>query len=403
MSMKSLKSRITNKFLNNYIDIPKGAGKIIPLIFIESFAMSMAYFISAFLVNSLHFSSFQVGKLIATMSLGTGIGSLISGYLTIRISATRVSSLGFFLYGLGLLALTQITSFYYLIIVLFICGMGGVFMMIANLTALIRTADNETSKNRLIVLQSVIFNGSYSIFAFLISYSKKEGMLNIFAFLGSLLLIASLLVFHMKDEPSIIKIKEKKSLTVNVYLLKILLPSIFCYGFLFSLIKVYFAVETISRFSPLYSGIILSMNPYLVVFVQPLLMGNLIKINNTHLLAIGGFLLGMGYFLFGLSSLFVPCLLFVAIATIGEMIFSPISKNLASTILGNGNEGLGLALWKTTYYLSGILGAYFVGYVGERYNHFNIWNICILLSFIMVLFALAPKREINKAYLCKLT
>jgi MFS family permease len=123
-------------YLVNYVDAPRGTGKIIPLVVIESMALCVSYFISIYLVNSLHFSPFQVGKLISALSLGTCVGALLSGYLTTKISVIKVSAFGLFTYAIGFFLLSFVTSYPSLLIILFLCGLGGVFMMIANLTAL---------------------------------------------------------------------------------------------------------------------------------------------------------------------------------------------------------------------------------------------------------------------------
>ena len=98
--------------------------------------------------------------------------------------------------------------------------------------------------------------------------------------------------------------------------------------------------------------------------------------------------MGFGYVMFGLSTYLIPSILFVFLATVGEMIFSPISKKLAATSFGYGNEGIGLASWKMTYYFSGVLGAVFVGYLGENFQKLNIWLICIPLSIAIILCAI---------------
>jgi len=96
----------------------------------------------------------------------------------------------------------------------------------------------------------------------------------------------------------------------------------------------------------------------------------------------------LGYVLFGLSTYLIPSLLFVLLATAGEMIVSPITKRIAATSFGYGNEGIGLASWKMTYYFSGVFGAIFVGYLGENYQNLNIWLICIPLSLAIIFCAL---------------
>lgn len=143
-----MKKRLFGKYIINYTDVPKGAGVIFTLVSIESLAVCVSYLISIYLVNSLHFSAFQVGKLISILSLGTCAGSLLSGYLTTKISVIKVSSLGLFINALGFIFLSLTTSYYNMAAILFFCGIGSVFMMIGNLTALIKLADNDMMKSK---------------------------------------------------------------------------------------------------------------------------------------------------------------------------------------------------------------------------------------------------------------
>ena len=144
------------------------------------------------------------------------------------------------------------------------------------------------------------------------------------------------------------------------------------------------------------SWVLLSVNPLIVIFIQPLLFNKLGKTRDITLLATGGVLLGIGYLLFGTTTLFLPSVIFISIATFGEMIFSPVSKKLASTLFGSGKEGLGLASWKMTYYLSGVFGAFSMGYLTEAYKNINIWFVCLLLSLAMTVSVVCYSSVNNK-------
>jgi MFS family permease len=337
----SIKKALFDNYLINYVDVPKGTGKILPLVVIESLAMCVAHLISIYLVNSLHFSPFQVGKLISALSLGTCLGSLLSGYLTIKISVIKVSALGLLIYALGFFLLFCITSYHFLLGILFLCGVGGVFMMIANLTALIKLADDDAMKNRIIVLQSVVFNLSFSISGFFMSYLRPESLKNVFLVFGLMLLISGIFMLQLKENFNLIARQEKSSYPIKMKLSVIgtLLPVIFFYGMIYSLVKIHLPIEAVSRFhSPFYSWLTLSMNPLMIIFFQPLLLNKLKNKSNSALLIIGACCLGSGYILFGLTTYLIPGLLFVFLATLGEMLLSPISKKLASSSFGAGKE-----------------------------------------------------------------
>lgn len=397
--INNIKNFLFKNYFINYIDVPKGTGKIIPLVVIESLAMCVSNLISIYLVNSLHFTVFEVGKLISILSLGTCVGSLLSGYLTTKISITKVSSLGLLIYALGFFFLSFVTSYTYLLIILFLCGVGGIFMMIGNLTGLIKLADNDVMKNRIIVLQSVIFNLSLSVSSFFMSYLQTQSIRGLFLLFGFILLLSGIFVLNFK-ETHLPKIHKKISfwqIKSNFPSIIIILFMIFFYGVIYSLVKIYFPVEAVSRFkSPFCSWLILSINPLMIIFLQPLLFDKLKGWGNTPLLLSGAVLLGLGYALFGVSTYLIFCIFFILLATIGEMLFSPISKKLAATSFGYGNEGIGLAVWKMTYYFSGVLGAIFVGYLGESFKYLNVWLVCIPLSLALTMSIICYSIYVNK-------
>lgn len=382
--------KLTKVFFANYFDVPKGTGKVALLVFIESFAISISFFVSIYLSKSLGFNQVQIGNLISIMLAGTCAGSFLSGYLVSFIKPSIVASVGFVLFALGFLLLAVISSFELLLPVMFLCGVGGVFMMIANLTALIRLAKDDAMKDRLIVLQSVIFNLTVSVAAFLLSYLTHTQLSKMFLLLAFSLVIAAVIALRLDltSRKVIIKRKDEKQPIINRPLLLTLIPMIACYGIVFSIVKTYFAIDTVERFdNHLLAWIVMSANPMLVIFIQPGLVRSLRNKGNTQLLLLGGSLLCGGYLLFGLSKMIIPSLIFIAIASIGEMIFSPISKKMAACSLGYGNEGMGLAVWKITYYLSGVFGASFSGYLGHSFNHQYAWMICLPLLMCIILCA----------------
>lgn len=394
-----MKNHILKEYLDNYLDVPEGTGRIIPLVIIESLALCVSCLISIYFVKFLNFSSFQVGKLISVQSLGTCAGSLLAGYLTTRISAIKVSVAGFFLYALGLGLLSILKTYEYLLMTQFICGVAGVFMMISNLTALIKLSENDLMRNRIIVLQSVVFNLSFSICSFFMGFLNAASLQLMFSLFSGLLLISGIILLMQKDFSIHHEVKKnafRKGLRLNVPNLILIIPAIFLYGVIYSLVKIYFPIEAVSRFdNHLFGWILMSVNPIMIIFVQPLLIGRLKNVDNNSIIIGGSLLLGVGYFLFGASNHIAWCLLFIVLATSGEMLFSPISKKIAATSFGDGNEGLGLATWKMTYYFSGVFGAYFVGLVSENYKNFNIWSICVPLSLIIILITLGYSSYMN--------
>jgi hypothetical protein len=184
--------------------------------------------------------------------------------------------------------------------------------------------------------------------------------------------------------------KEFSSISLIIFM-------IFFYGIIYSLVKIHFPVETVSRFhNSFYRWLILSINPLMIIFLQPLLIGRLKNKGNIFLLFSGAFFLGVGYALFGISTYLTFSIIFILLAAIGEMLFSPISKKLIATSFGYGNEGIGFAVWKMTYYFSGVLGAIFIGYLGEQFKDLNMWLVCLPLSLALIICIASYSTQVGK-------
>jgi predicted MFS family arabinose efflux permease len=383
-------------YLSNYIDIPRASWRVIPLIFLESLVMSVSFFIAVFFTKSLEFSTQIVGNLISMMMFGTFAGAILSGYLTIRILPSKITAFGFLLVSLSFLSLSISRDIFVLMPVMFLLGVGSVFMMIANLTALVRTATDDKSKNQLIVLQGVIFNITVSITGFLFSYLHPSNFYLLFKLLSIMLILSGLYLFKQKIVIPSKQTIDKKRSKIHWDLALLVVPSVFFYGLVFSVVKVFYAIDIQQKFdAPLLQSMMLSANPFMVIFIQPLLVSFIKKNDGLEYMTLGAILISVGYILFGFSKGLLPVLTLIMIATIGEMIFSPLSKKYASSMYGEGFEGMGLATWKLVYYLSGIIGASLSGTLGANYGHSYAWSMCGMLGLISLLVFVIYGRRIK--------
>lgn len=380
-------SYLTSKYVSHYLDVPKGFGKVAWLLLVESLAMSVSFFIAVYFSKSLGFNQAQIGYCISIMLTGSFCGAVVSGYLSRRINSILLTSVGFISFGVAFSFLSLTESFYNMLPIMFTCGFSSVLMMTSNLTSLVKLPGDEHSKNKALVLQSVIFNFTVTITAYIISSFSYKSLRALFVMIAASLFIAGLMTIKMNlnvtkkiSVPTV-----RKKLNPNIKLLSCIVPMIICYSIVFSMVKIFFAIDAVNRFeNNLLSWIIMSLNPMLVVFLQPTLFNFIKNKDNILLLSIGGICLCLGYLFFGITKMFIPSIFFIIIATVGEMIFAPISKRLASSALGEGNEGMGISMWKVIYYISGIIGASSTGYIGHNFGHNYAWLVCLPLSIVIL-------------------
>tara|TARA_B110000879_G_scaffold208290_1_gene293589 strand:- start:364 stop:1575 length:1212 start_codon:yes stop_codon:yes gene_type:complete len=379
--------KVTSKYLSHYLDVPKGFGKIAWLVLVESLAMSVSFFISIYFSKALGFNQAQIGYCISIMLSGSFCGALTCGYLTSKIRPVLLTSAGFILFGAAFSFLSITQSFYNMLPVMFACGFSSVLMMTSNLTSLVKLSDDDHFKNKALVLQSVIFNFTVTITAYIISSFSYQSLKSLFILISASLFVAGIMTIKMSlgATESVNNCNKEKDFRPNYSLLTCIIPMIICYSVVFAMVKSLFAIDAINRFDNNgLSWVIMSLNPLLVVFMQPTLFSFLKNKNNILLMTVGGVCLCLGYLFFGITKLFIPSLFFIVLATIGEMIVSPISKRLASSSLGQGYEGMGLSMWKVVYYISGMIGASSTGYIGHRLGHEFAWLVCLPLSLIII-------------------
>lgn len=377
------------KYISHYLDVPEGFGKIGWLVLVESLAMSISFYISVYFSKGLGFNSAEIGNCISSALAGSLFAALSTGYLSTKMQSLRLASIGFFLFSCVFIFLPMIKNIHQVIPLMFLSGFSSVFMMTANLTSLAQLSEDKHLRNKAIVMQSVIFNLTVTITAYFVSTFSYQSLKVLF-FLTSFLLFSSGLITHRLSsinpcKPNSNTMQSEKKYSVNFSLLIFLIPIIICYSIVCAMVKGMFAIDAMSRFDNYWlSWMLLSLNPILVVFLQPTVFGLIKNKDNYFSLTVGGLCLCLGYLFFGVTKFFIPSLIFIFFATIGEMIVAPISKSLASSSLGKGYEGVGISMWKVIYYTSGMIGASSTGYIGLKYSHKSAWLICIPLSIIIM-------------------
>lgn len=385
--MSNLKERFKHSYLSNYTDIPEGSWQILPLLFIEAFVMSLSFFIAVFFKKALNFTPLQIGTLISIQLAGTFIGSALTGFLSTRFKPIQLTLVGFMSLALTFMSLSASPGFQTAMPIMFLMGVASVLMMVSNLTAFVRTSSLSGKKNQLIVLQGVIFNLTVSITAFVVSFTEANTLKHLFAAISIILLLTAIIVHRITPAQSVQYKPNKSNYKPDIKLFWLLIPNLFFYGLTFAVVKVFYATDIQQHIhSPWLQSALLSLNPFMVVFIQPWLIQKVSnKGNDVKQLLLGGILVSLGYACFGFSTNIAILSLLIITATLGELIYSPLSKKFASQLFGEGYEGSGLATWKLSFYASGMIGASLSGYMAEHFSHTIAWSLCAMLALTCII------------------
>lgn len=369
-------------YLGNYISIPTLAWLILPLILMDTFVSSLCLNISVYFTKVKHFEQFFIGEAISLYYVGSFIGAWLGGTLSLKYSSLKIASLSSIFLGLGLLFLIKTGGSTELKIIILLIGVLTNFLSTNNLASFVRTAgtDNEM-KLKLVNLDLAVFNLSFSLSAYVFIYLGVEKIQSVLIFTSMLLCILGLYAYSIRNieifsSPKI-SCKDKLCRPKNYKILIGILLTVGIVGLIFSMVKVIYAPTIEKRFGDnSVSVLIASINPWLIFLIQPLLVNYIKRTNNIVIMSLGSFIIGLGYFLFGYSVTLGMTIFSLFFLTLGEILYSPLSKSIIIALFEHGREGFALGLWRGVFLGSGFLGPIISGWVAQSYGDMYVWNIC---------------------------
>jgi len=110
-------------------------------------------------------------------------------------------------------------------------------------------------------------------------------------------------------------------------------------------------------------------------------------------MGIGGCIIGMGYFFFGVSTSLVTTSVVLIVLTFGEILYSPISKDIAVSCFNKGEDGFPLGIWRAVFLGSGFVGPTMSGWIAERFGNIYVWELCGIFGIICLLIAFILNKD----------
>ncbi|KTD70139.1 multidrug resistance protein, MFS family [Legionella steelei] len=388
---------MNKKILNLYFGVPKLTKMLLPIIFLEHVVIAFCLNIAAYFRKINYFNYDLIGQFISTYYFGCLLGALIGGALTLHFYTTKISGIGMLFISVDLYCLLSSSNQWIINLLMFLLGLIGTIVATSNTVSLIRTV-KENIKLKVISLELILFNLAFSLVSFILLDLNSKEIFQFMKYFSVILFFAGLsaLIFYRN---LIFAPLQKKSYNSKSFLppkkqeFFILISMIFCFGLVFSMVKVVFAPTLIERFgSNAISATIASINPWIIFFIQPLIVNRIKNSNSTWFLGCGGLIVGLSYFTFGMVSSFALTVIVLILLTFGEMMFSPLSKHLNIQLYGEGKEGIASGIWRAVFLGSGILGPVLSGYITEYYGSYIVWECCSLLGLICFTFSFFLKK-----------
>lgn len=386
--------RLFNNFFKLYLDVPKLTRALFPIIILEHLVTAFCLNISAFFKKVSYFQYEKIGEFISIYYWGCLIGALIGGALTLHYKTTKISGWGLIFLSACLLGLMNPINQQLIGLSLFFVGLIGTITSVANLTSLIRSViESEKAKLKVISLELILFNLSFSLVSVILLETSPTFILSSIQYLVWMMALSGvgLLIFYRNDvfNPPKVAIRGFKFIVPDRKQEFILLMSmVLFFGLIFSMVKVVFAPTLIERFgSNILSAAAASINPWVIFFIQPLIIGYIKNSNSTLVLGFGGLIVGLSYCMFGMVNSFLLTGSMLILLTFGEMMFGPLSKHFNINLYKPGQEGIAAGIWRAVFLGSGVIGPGLSGYIAENYGTHAVWECCGLLGVLCFIFS----------------
>lgn len=319
--------------------------------FISRSGSMVLVFLPIYLAQQLHFSTLLIGRALACYGIGEIAGSYFGGRIADRLGFLITQSAALFFVGICYIALEFFNSYFLIAFTLFLIGFLSAAVrptagiVLSQFSTPQTRAQSFALNYQALNLGATIGPALGGLLA-MINYAwlfRIDGLMNM---IGSMIL----LVFFHGRKTQITHESNNTTYATSIWkddvFLRFLLL-IFIIGFcFFNIINAYpFFLKNNYHLTTEQIGYVLGLNGLLIVFFQ---MPVTHHFKSTHILStigLGGFLIGLGYFILPFYHGFYFALLSITLITLGEMLFVPSAFDHATQLSPPHARGtyLGLA------------------------------------------------------------
>ena len=332
--------RAFQKYINNFRGFSREIWILALITFINRAGTMVLPFLSKYLKEDLHFSYSQVGWIMVSFGLGSMLGSWLGGKLSDKIGFYKIMIFSLLTSGIGFFVLQRITSYFGLLIAIFIIMVIADMFRPAMFVSLGAYAKPENRTRALTLVRLAVnlgFAAGPALGGLLIMYVGYKGL---FWVDGATCIIAILIFWS--------KVKEKKKsaytdkehpgevLTHSVFkdapfwiFLAICLISGVMFFQLFTTIPLYHKEQF--NLTELQTGLLLTFNGVLVFFIEMPLVSYIEKnkIDKLKAINLGGLLMTISMFLLLINNWVGILIIMMLFMTFAEMFAFPFSNSFA--------------------------------------------------------------------------
>lgn len=351
-------------------------------------------FMSLYLHEHLHFTFNQTGFVMMAFGAGAVLGSVLGGKLADKIGNREVQVISLFLTALIFLLLLQLRDFNAIMVGFFFASIISEMLRPANIAmiASFSTDENRTrsySLNRMAMNLGFAFGPTLGGFLAARNYEWIfwADAITCFFALGGMLYFFGLPQFSLKksqnNKHEVKKLPQQSPLKDGYFLviLVISLFSIIAFFQFFFTIPVFFKTEC--KLDEFTVGWLLGLNGVIVFFLEMPLVFSLKKYaNDTRVVALGTFLVGLGFLVVGFSKEIWGFVLGITILSIGEILWMPINMGIVSNRASKENLGMYIGWYAACFSVGHIIAPKLGLQLAEVYG----FPYLLMLTFILCFF-----------------
>lgn len=360
--------------------------------FINRSGTMVVPFMSIYTIQQLHFTIVQSGWVMAFFGAGAISGAFIGGKLTDKIGFYDIQVGALLIGGILFLILGYQRTFISVGIGTFILSICNESFRPANSTAIAHYSSDENktrsySLNRLAVNLGWAFGGGLGGLLASINYHLLfwvDGCTNIFAALLLLSLMPRSKIIKSVKGVSDHTIKAISAYKDGVYLIFILLSTLFsiCFFQFFIMQPVFYKIQW--HFNERFIGFLLAFNGILIVLVEMVMIHKLEGKRNPLTYIISGILVcGTSFVLLNLLPHAVwVAFLVVILITFGEMLSMPFMNSFWINRTNNSNRGEYAALysmsWSAAQIVAPAVGSQIIAFGGFNMLWWVLGSVCLV-------------------------
>jgi len=377
-----------------YNEYPRNFWVLMLGVFIDRFGGALVYpFFALYITDHFDVGMTEVGYLFGIFTLTGIIGSFLGGALTDKFGRKNMMLLGLFISGmtsLMIIFVNDIRLFY---------SVGAVMGLLGNIggpAAQAMIADILPEEQR---------TEGYGIFRVTFNLSVTFGPLlgGLFAdynfallFIGDAItsaITAYIVWKFIPESKPVVEGQEEESLAKSVggygkvvrdypfmIFLLVSMLSAAVYMQMNTTLSVY--MRDVHDFPNKYYGYILAMNAGMVVTMQFWITRKIKGFPAMKLMAVGTFLYGIGFGMFGIVQGIAMFALAMVILTIGEMVIAPVSQTLVAKFAPEDMRGRYMAMFGFHWAVPSLFVPLLAGVVMDNYNPNWIWYAAFFIDVI---------------------